>query len=134
MARGNVEAAREFTALFNAHDIDGLVRRAAPDIVIVAQRPAIEGALVGHEGVRRWAQGYFDTAPDAQVEIDEIAELDDGRLLVLGRQFGTGPGGGVPFEAPLAVIADHDDDGRLRRYQAFASVEEARAAASGDAP
>ena len=89
----------------------------------------IEGAFEGHEGVRRWAAGYYELIPDATVELERVVLVSRSRVVVLGSQSGSAPIGGAAFEAPLAAIADHED-GRLKRLVLLASHEQALAAAS----
>ena len=122
------KAVREFGEAFNAHDVERLVRYMSPDCVIVTQRSEIEGPFVGHEGVRRWAGDYFETAPDARVTLERTMALDRERVLMLGRQFGTAQTGGATFDAPLAVLVEIKG-GLVMQLTTFPSHAEALEAA-----
>ena len=124
-----VEMAHELVGAFHRRDVEALVALTAPDCVIVAQRSTIEGAFEGHEGVRRWAAGYYELIPDATVELERVVLVSRSRVVVLGSQSGSAPIGGAAFEAPLAAIADHEG-GRLKRLVLLSSHEQALAAAS----
>lgn len=112
MAAENEQRTREFAEAFNERDVEGLVERSASDCVIVAQRSATEGPYTGHDGVRRWAQGYYKLVPDVRITLDRVRQLEDGRVLVLGRQSGT-TALAATFDAPLALVVEFD--GRLMR-------------------
>ena len=115
---------REFAAAFNERDLESMLSRTAEDCVITALRSALEGDFIGHEGVRRWAEGYWEAVPDAGITLERVSELGGGRILVLGTQAGTASTGGAPFEAPLAIVAE-TGGGLLHRLTAFPTHEEA---------
>ena len=121
--------AHELVAAFDRRDVEAVVALTDPGCVVVAQRSTIEGAFEGHDGVRRWAAGYYELIPDATVELDRAVVVSRTRVVVLGSQSGSAPSGGAAFEAPLAAIADHER-GKLKRLVLLASHEEALAAAS----
>lgn len=105
---GNESITRAFAETFNERDIGGLLAHCYPGCVIVAQRSETEGPYQGHEGVRRWAEGYWELAPDVRITLDRVTEIEPGRVLVLGRQAGT-TAQGTHFDAPLALVADIED-------------------------
>jgi ketosteroid isomerase-like protein len=113
----NETTAREFADAFNERDVDGLIERSAGDCVIVAQRSETEGAYTGHDGVRHWAQGYYELVPDVRIALDRVTELEDGRVLVLGRQSGT-TAQGAQFDAPLALVGEFEA-GLMRTLTAY---------------
>ena len=108
MPASNETTTREFAAAFNERDVEGLLERSYSGCVIVAQRSATEGPYQGHDGVRRWAEGYWELAPDVRITLDQVRELEADRVLILGRQAGT-TAQGTAFDAPLAMVADFED-------------------------
>jgi len=128
MSQENEQAVRQFTDAFNARDIEALIGQTSPDCVIVARRSEIEGAFVGPDGVRRWAESYLEAAPDVKITVERVSDVDSDRVLVLGRQTGTALVGGAPFDAPLAILAERKE-GRLSRFKAFSTHTEALEAA-----
>ena len=122
MPQENERATREFIEALNERDIEAMVQMTSPDCEIVALRSAIEGAFVGHAGVREWLVGYLEAVPDAKITVDQVTAVGD-RVLVLGKQSGTAVGG-APFEGPLATVAEIEG-GLLKRLAAFPSHAEA---------
>ena len=127
-----VQLAREIIEAFSRRDVEAVVALSAPDCVIVAQRSMMEGAFEGHDGVRRWIEGYYAIIPDARIEVDRIVRTARDEVVVLGHQSGTAPTGGAAFDAPLAAISKHRD-GKLVRLVLLATHEEALAASGGGA-
>ncbi len=111
-----------------ARDIDSLVEQASEDCVIVALRSEIEGAFVGRDGVRCWAETHFEAAPNAEVTLGRVVAVDDERILALGRQRGTVHLGRAPFDGPLAILLEIGA-GKLKRLTAFPTHAEALEAA-----
>ncbi|MBA3606461.1 MAG: nuclear transport factor 2 family protein [Acidimicrobiia bacterium] len=129
MSRQNTEAVGRFVDAFNARDVDAIVEMAAPSCVIIAQRSKIEGAFTGPDGARRWAEATYEWAPDSHFVVERVLPTGDDRVVVLGRQTGTAGLGGVPFDVPLAVVAEVDK-GLLKKADAhYATHAEALAAA-----
>ncbi len=120
---GNESIARAFADAFNERDIEALLARCYPSCVIVAQRSETEGPYQGHEGVRRWAEGYWELVPDVRITLDRVTEVGPGRVLILGRQAGT-TAQETQFDAPLALVADIED-GLLTMMTAYATRAQA---------
>jgi hypothetical protein len=117
MSRETVESVGRFVEAFNAHDVEALVEMSAQSCVIIAQRSALEGAFTGPDGVRRWAEGAFEWAPDSRFLVERVVTVGDSRVVVLGRQTGTASEGGTPFDVPLAVVVEVED-GLLKKADA----------------
>lgn len=118
---------------FARRDADAAVELSAPDCVIVAQRSMLEGAFEGHDGVRRWLEGFFDLVPDARLDVERIIRTGRDEVVVIGSQSGSAPSGEGSFDAPLAAIVKHRD-GKLTRMVLLRTHEDALAAsrAAGD--
>lgn len=119
MAVASEKTAREFAEAFNERNVEALLERSAEDCVIIAQRSETEGPYAGHDGVRRWAEGYYELVPDVRIALDRVTELEDGRVLVLGRQSGT-TARGAKFDAPLALVVEFEG-GLMRAMTAYAT-------------
>jgi hypothetical protein len=126
MSQENVEIVRRVIEAFAARDIEALLDLHDPDVEIIVLRSAIEGPYRGHDGLRRMATEAFKTA-DLQLHIEEIRDCGDDRILVLGHQHGTV--GEVPFDHVLAEVFEIDEGGKVRRAQAFATIDQALEAA-----
>ena len=58
MSQENVEVVRGITSAINHGDVDDVIRHTTADVVIIVARSAVEGAFVGHEGVRKFFADY----------------------------------------------------------------------------
>ena len=116
----NVEVVQRVNQAIEARDMEALVAEHHPDVEIVVLRSEIEGPYVGHEGLRRMAADMF--AADFEMRIDEMRDLGDNRVLVLGRQHATVRG--ARWDHVLAEVFEIEA-GKVARSQAFATVEEA---------
>ena len=120
MSQENVEVVRRVNEAIEARDMEALVAEHHPDVEIVVLRSEIEGPYLGHEGLRRMAADMFEA--DFAMRIDEMRDLGDNRVLVLGRQHATVRG--APWDHLLAEVFEIEA-GKVARAQAFATVEEA---------
>jgi ketosteroid isomerase-like protein len=124
MSQENVEVVRRIDAAIHARDMEALLAEHQPDVEIVVLRSEIEGPYQGHDGLRRMATDMFEA--DFKQRIDEIRDLGDKRVLVLGHQRATVSG--APWEHGLAEIFEFES-GKVARLQAFRTVEDALVAA-----
>jgi ketosteroid isomerase-like protein len=130
MSRENVEIVRELLEAFNRRDVDAIVERWPADAEwIPAISPGgLEGTTyVGPAGLRRWVAELAESWPTFEV-IDPKLETIGDRVLIVGRVHARGSASGVELDTPLAQLWELDD-GMVRRVSAFASHEEAIAAA-----
>jgi hypothetical protein len=119
MSQENVEVVRRVNAAFAARDMDAYLAEHHPNVEIVVLRSQIEGPYRGHGGLRRMLTEAFEA--DMELNFDEIRDCGD-RVLVLGHQHATVRG--VPFDHILAEVYEIEG-GKVRRMQAFATVEAA---------
>ncbi|HEX2462034.1 MAG TPA: nuclear transport factor 2 family protein, partial [Vicinamibacterales bacterium] len=105
-------------------DMEAFVAEHHPDVEIVVLRSEIEGPYRGHDGLRRMAADGFEA--DLEICIDEMRDLGGNRVLVLGHQHATVRG--APWAHVLAEIYEIEA-GKVKRLQAFHTVEEALEAA-----
>jgi len=124
MSQENVEIVRRINAAIHARDMAALLAEHHSDVEIVVLRSEIEGPYRGHDGLRRMATDMFEA--NFGQRIDEVRDLGDNRVLVLGHQHATP--GGARWEHSLAEIFEIQG-GKVARLQAFRTVEEALQAA-----
>jgi ketosteroid isomerase-like protein len=106
----NVELTRRAWEAFNNRDFDELLRYIHPEL---EWRPAQgpggpEGTIYrGREEYERWI--YDEVIPvweSFRAEDLDIRELEDGRILILGKIHGKGRASGVEISAPFGQIAE----------------------------
>jgi hypothetical protein len=129
MPEGNPEVLlRRAVEAINAGDAEAAVAITHPEAVLEPLRAATEGAFVGHEGARRFIVDTAETFDVFRLELDEVRDLGDDRVLFTGTITVRGRGSGVEAPIPAAAIAEFRD-GLLWRYHDYGDARRARAAA-----
>jgi ketosteroid isomerase-like protein len=97
MSEENLALTRRWVDAINERDLDGALALMDEDVESISRIVAIEGALRGHDGYRRWWDAWFGTFPDYRIEIVEMQDHGD---VVIGafRAVGHGVGSELPFE------------------------------------
>src|SRR6476619_3297041 len=116
MSQKNVEIVRGITRAVNHGDVDYVIRHTTEDVVIVAARSAVEGAFVGHEGVRKF---FADNATNFDVFLgryDDVRDIGEDRVLAIGTIHIRGRGAGVETDITVAGIATYRG-GKLSRRE-----------------
>jgi ketosteroid isomerase-like protein len=119
---------------YNRRDPQAMLDRWDPDCewhpFISAE---VEGAAGyrGHEGVRQWFRDTDEMFSEVVWQVDEVRDLGDDRVLVLGRLRARGRGSGVEVSSELGQVFEFRD-GRILRGWAYPSHEAARQAAGLD--
>ncbi len=126
---GLEEMVRTHFDAWNARDREGMVRDLAEDIVIEEDSGFQPAASVshGHAGAFALWDQLFDVSDDARVEVLEVEEVGDGRLLVLMRMHATLRQSGISGSRDMAHIWHMRGD-KVARVQVFGAHDDARAA------
>ncbi|MEK6272571.1 MAG: nuclear transport factor 2 family protein [Actinomycetota bacterium] len=102
MSQENVEIVRR---LYEAQDADEALSLFDPSVVITNVAGAPETApYIGHAGVRKWVEVTRDAIGDFRIEADEVIDVDENRVIVVGRVCGQGPSSGLAFELQLSTV------------------------------
>ena len=130
MSQENVELVRALTEAANRVDLDAAAALLAPDVVWEEnpEFPGLREVYRGRAEVRAWWGEVIEVAENVHLEVEELTELGDDR--VLGEIFltGRGKGSGVPTEQRVWNIFSFAD-GKITRRQVFWIREEALKAA-----
>jgi hypothetical protein len=118
MSQANVEDFVDGAAALNRGDVEHWVRGTTQDVVIIAARSAVEGPFVGHEGVRKFFADNATNFELFQVRLDDVRDLGEDRVLVIGTIHIRGRGAGVETDVPMAGIATYRE-GKLSRWEDF---------------
>ncbi|HVE67012.1 MAG TPA: nuclear transport factor 2 family protein [Solirubrobacteraceae bacterium] len=127
--RSNLDIVREFIDAFNRGDVEGFVAYTAEDVEMV-EAPEYPGATSrhGHAGVRETLASWSQVWGRLTTTMDEMIEVDEERVLTLGRQRARGGSGGVEIEAFVAALY-RIREGRVVSMHFFLDEAQARAAA-----
>lgn len=130
----------------DAEQLDRLVRdgkesynRRDPELLIAQWDPEcewhpffsaqVEGAAgySGHEGLRQWFRDTDEMFSEVSWQVDEVRDLGDERILILGRLEARGRQSGAEVQSPIGQLYELRD-GRILRGWAYPSHAEARQA------
>jgi ketosteroid isomerase-like protein len=130
MSQDNVEIARRvFAAFARTGDLGVLQEYWAEDIVWDVSRSDFpdKGVYHGHEGVREWTRGIEDAFEGLVWEFEEITDLGQDRVLVVGRQKGQGQFSkiGIDYRFPYVLTFRDGIVIRVDRYRDRAEALEA---------
>ena len=96
--------------------------------VINAEGWVIQTTYRGHEGLRRWWADLAEAFGDFDIELDDVMEIDEERVLTTQRFVGHFRTTDIPFNGAWASIL-WIRDGRVVRAQGFLSKRRAMRAA-----
>jgi ketosteroid isomerase-like protein len=128
MQEETTERIREGIAAFNRGDIDGMLAPIHPEVEFQPLRAVLDGTVYeGHEGFRRWLADMAEDWEDFRLELIEIRDLGEGRLLVEAALHARARTSGVEMEGPAVWLCDLRDGliARLRFYKDAATAMEA---------
>jgi ketosteroid isomerase-like protein len=100
-----------------------------PDIEWSMPHPG--GQVKGREQVVAFLRSFMGAWDEHEIEIEEVRELDDGKVLVLSTERGRGRMSGIETVAHPAALWTLRD-GRVVRFEAFGDRDEARRRAGLD--
>ena len=120
----SIEVVSEAYLAFRALDAEALIALADPEIEFGTSAAAPGGTYRGHTGIRRYVkeiEGAFGHRWDA--EIERIADVGDGRVILVARVFGEGKAG-EPLELHVAHVWELRN-GKLLRGTVYLDPEAA---------
>jgi ketosteroid isomerase-like protein len=125
MSRENVEIIGRFYEAMAQPDRSGAIEFYDPEIVLVNTSISPETApYVGYEGLISWVRSVQDAMGAFRVEADETIDVDESRVLVVGRVCGEGRLSGIPVEVPTSSVYTLRS-GKIVRLHAYATKAEA---------
>src|SRR5215204_5651716 len=105
MSQENVEIIGQFYDAMARRDVADAIAFFDPEAVLVNTPRSPETApFVGHEGLRQWTRMVYEAVGDFRIENDETIDVDESRVVVVGRVCGEGRSSGLPVEVPLTTV------------------------------
>ncbi|MGI9019745.1 MAG: nuclear transport factor 2 family protein [Solirubrobacterales bacterium] len=125
MSQENVAIVKEFHSLFEAGNREAWRNHFHPDVVWDASASDLPmaGVYNGHEGIERFFTEWLGIWDDYEVEHREFVDAGDS-VVVVFLQRGRGKLSGAAAEREFFGVYDLEA-GKVRRYRAFESREEA---------
>ena len=132
MSEENIDVILKAVEAVNRRDAEAFVAAVSPDVAWETnpEMVGLGGIYQGRAGVREFFKDLFglETWESIQVEVEEITEASDDRVLLGLLAKARGRGSGVPTEARLWQVLWFAE-GLITRRQAFWTRQEALAAA-----
>ena len=131
MSEENVEVVRELNEAFNRRDLDAFVALLSPDVVweVNPELPGLREVYRGRAEVRDLVRELLEVGDSSsQVQLEEITDLSDGRVLANTLLTGRGKSSGVPVELHYWQVL-WVAQGKIARRQVFLDRDEALEAA-----
>ena len=88
----------------------------------------IPGPFRGHDGLREWWEQFVDAFKDVSLELKEVIDLGDGRLVTTQHVVGRFRSTGIPVDGPFGAIIEIRD-GKILSATGYASPGRAKKAA-----
>jgi ketosteroid isomerase-like protein len=108
MSQQNVEVVRRNLEAWQRDDLEAFMSGIHPAMEwhAVLQRlvEGPQGVYRGHDGVRRLWHTYRTDLDGFEVEAEEIRDVDDDRVLLLGRIRWRGVASGIETKSPFAMV------------------------------
>ena len=108
MSQANVEIVRRGLEAWQRDDFDSWLATLDPAIEWhTGLERLVEGTesfYRGHDGMRRFWNAYRTEFEDFEVEAQELRDLGDDRVVLLGRFRWRGPASGIGTESPLGMV------------------------------
>ncbi len=128
MSQADVETIRAGLAALNRRDVEAMLATLRADVELVPARAVLEGSVYrGHEGLRRWLEDMGEDWDDFRIDAYEARDLDEHRVLVVGRFHARGRSSGVMLDQPAAWVCEMDR-GKVARMRFYADADAALAA------
>jgi ketosteroid isomerase-like protein len=124
MSQENVAVVRQALAALGRGDVEAYLDVASPDIELVNPASALEGPIVGHEGIRRFFRELWTHSDATDFRLEEIRAVDEDRVLALFELTTLGRRSEAETSVCLAGVYDLEG-GKIRRAHIYADRAEA---------
>ncbi len=124
MSEENVAAVRSAFEVFNARDVDGLVRLSTPDSEWLPFRAQLEGIVYrGHQGIHQFVSDMDDDWDGFRIDPLEFHDHGE-RVAVIGRITAVGRGSGVKIDS-IAGFLFELSRARISRIRSYSDPKAA---------
>jgi ketosteroid isomerase-like protein len=117
MSQENVDRFVEATRAFNRGDVEAWLGLYDAEVVFEPQVAEMDGAYVGHAGIRAFITNIGDVYERFEVRLHDVRDLGE-RVLALGSAISIGKGSGIEQETPLAIEASFRG-GRITHFKDY---------------
>jgi ketosteroid isomerase-like protein len=118
MSQENMRLFEQGKDALDRGDMEAFLSLVDEDVVWIAARSAVEGAYHGHDGVRKFFADNEENFEVFEADWREVRDVDDERILAIGRIHLRGRGSTVETDIPVAGIFTFKR-GKLVRWEDF---------------
>jgi ketosteroid isomerase-like protein len=130
MQQSNVDVVRAVVEAFNRADFQGAMEMCTEDVEFDWSRRMIDGEVFrGREETQQFLQGILEIFDEVHIPADELTDLGDGVVLLVGKARFKGRASGLDVEAAAANLWTVRD-GKVARFRFYQTEEEALADAT----
>src|SRR4051794_37854185 len=105
MSQENVDIIGRFYDAMARRDLASAIEFHDPEVVLINTPSSPETApYVGHDGLLGWVRSAQEGVGEVRIEADETIDVDESRVIVVGRVCGEGRASGLPVEIPLTTV------------------------------
>ena len=130
MTPSNIDVVKAVVAAFNSADFTDALEMLTEDVEFDWSRRMLDGEVVrGREEVRRFLQGVREIFDEIHIPAEELTDLGDGVVLLVGTARFKGRASGLDVEASAANLWTVRD-GKVSRFRFYQTKEDALADAA----
>jgi ketosteroid isomerase-like protein len=118
MSQENMRLFEQGKDALDRGDMEAFLSLVDEDVVWIAARSAVEGAYHGHDGVRKFFADNEENFEVFEADWREVRDVDDKRILAVGRIHLRGRGSTVETDIPVAGIFTFKR-GKLVKWEDF---------------
>ena len=127
MPPSNVDVVRAVVAAFNRGDFAAAMEMCTEDVEFDWSRRMLDGEVFkGREDARRFLQGVMEIFDEIHIPAEELTDLGDGVVLLVGTARFKGRASGLDVEASAANLWTVRD-GKVSRFRFYQTKEDALA-------
>jgi ketosteroid isomerase-like protein len=127
MATSNVDVVKSVVAAFNSGDFPVAMELLTEDVEFDWSRRMLDGEVVrGRDEVQRFLQGVREIFEEIHIPAEELTDLGDGLVLLVGTARFKGRVSGLDVEASAANLWTVRD-GKVSRFRFYQTQEDALA-------
>jgi len=130
MSPSNVDVVRAVVTEFNRGNFAAAMEMCTEDVVFDWSRRMLDGeVLTGRKDAQRFLEGVLEIFDEIHIPADELTDLGDGVVLLVGTARFKGRASGLDVEAAAANLWTVRD-GKVSHFRFYQSKEEALEAAA----
>ncbi len=127
MPLSNIDVVKSVVAAFNTADFDTALDLLTEDVEFDWSRRMLDGEVMhGHDEVRSFMQGVREIFDEIHIPAEELTDLGDGLILLVGTARFKGRASGLDVEASAANLWTVRD-GKVSRFRFYQNKEDALA-------